>query len=165
MPAAPHYTRWKGLSAGATAESVALHAGRPIIRPLVLPNKDTYSRSIERFTAHLKREFKQLAQARVSPSYLTQVAFSQGLQSIQRPALVPGMSAAIAGPAATSAHNLTAGFPGRPAASFSAAPTPAAFNSFVPSAGLATAAGSQSIPFGQAVASTSRPASMAHSSG
>lgn len=107
-----------------------------------------------------------MALARGSPHYFPQVSFPQGLQSVQRPAaLVPGMPAAIAGSLASSAHNLAAGLPGRPAASFSAAPTPAAFNSLVPSAGLATAAGSQSIPFGQAVASAARPASMAHNSG
>ena len=124
-------------------------------------------RSIERFTAKLKGKFKQLAQARASPSYFPPVTLSQGLQPVQRPVpFVPGVSAAIPGPAALSAH-LTAGLSGRPAASFSAAQT-AALNSFVPSAGLASAAGSHSKNFGQAVASqpaTARPASMAHSSG
>lgn len=121
-------------------------------------------RSIERFTANLKGKFKQLAQARASPSYFPPVTLSQGLQPVQRPIpLVPGLSAPIPGPA----HNLTAGLGGRPAASLSTAQT-AAFNSFIPSAGLASAAGSYSIPFGQAVASqpaAARPASMAYSSG
>ena len=138
------------------------------MRPLVLPNKDTYMRSLERFTANLKGKFKQLAQARASPSYFPPVTLSQALQPVPRPiSLVPGMSAAIPGPAASSAHILTAGLSGRPAASFSAAQT-AALNSFVSSAGLASAAGSHSIPLDQAVASqpaAARPASMARSSG
>lgn len=135
------------------------------MRPLILPNKDTYMRSIQRFTANLKGKFKQLAQARASPSYFPPLTLSQGLQPVQRSAsLVPGMSAPIAGPAASSAHNLTAG---RPAASFSAAQI-ATVNSFLPSVGLASAAGSHSISFGQAVASqpaAARPSSMAYSSG
>ena len=172
MPAAPHYTRWKGLSAGATAESVALHPGRPIMRPVVLPNRDTYARSIARFTAHLKGKFKQLAQARASPSFFPEsLAIPQGLPSVQRPASsVPGTSAAVPKPILPPIHNATAGPNGRPAVSFNAAQT-GAHNSFVSNAGLASAAGSvagHSVPFGQAVASqpaAARPASMAHSLG
>ena len=138
------------------------------MRPLVLPNKDTYMRSIERFTANLKGKFKQLAQARASPSYFPPVTLPQGVQPVKRPVpLVPGMSAAVPAPAASSAHNLTAGLSSRPAASFSATQT-AALHSFVPSAGLASAAGSHCVPLGQAVASqpaAARPASMVHSQG
>lgn len=172
VPAAPHYIRWKGLSAGATAESVALHPGRPIMRPVVLPNRDTYARSIARFTANLKGKFKQLAQARASPSYLSEsVAIPQPLPPVQRPApAVHGMSAAAPRPFLPPAHNLTGGLNGRPAASFNAAQT-AAHHSMVANVGLASAAGSaagHSIPFGQAVASQPaavRPTSMAHNLG
>ena len=168
MPAAPHYTRWKGLSAGATAESVALHPGRPIMRPIVLPNRDTYSRSIARFTANLKGKFKQMALARASPSYFPEsVAIPQGLPPVQRPApAVHGMSVAVPRPILPPAHNILAG--PRPA-SYKAQTGP--HNSIVSNVGLASAAGSavgHSIPFGQAVASqpaAARPTPMAHSLG
>ena len=68
IPQAQYYSRWKGLAAGATAESVALHAGRPIMRPVVLLGRDTYARSIARFTAGLKGKFKALAEARAAPA-------------------------------------------------------------------------------------------------
>ena len=165
VPAAPHYTRWKGLSAGATAESVALHPGRPLLRPVVMPNKDTYARSIARFTAKLKGQFKELVQARLSPTFFAEQALlSQGLQSAQPSApQLPGMAAAVPGPITSSAHHL-ASASGRPVSTLNEMHT-GGHGPLASSAGLPLAAGSRSIALGQpgGPKPAARPASMPYS--
>ena len=167
VPAAPHYTRWKGLSAGATAESVALHPGRPLLRPVVMPNKDTYARSIARFTSKLKGQFKQLVQARLSPAFFAEQALlSQGLQSAQPSAPSnPGMAAAVPGPVTSSAHHL-ASASGRPVSTLNAMQT-GGHSHLTSSAGLPFAAGSRGIALGQPAAPqpAARPASMPYNTG
>lgn len=65
-PSNQAYFRWKGLTAGASAEGVAFQPGRPILRAAVLLNRDTYAASIARFTRRLKGKFAQLANSRVA---------------------------------------------------------------------------------------------------
>ena len=153
------------------------------MRPMVLPNKDTYTRSIARFTSKLKGKFKELAQARASPPVFPEADTFQtpGLQPAlhrpamsapkgQLPAAFPGMQAAAA---AVPGMQLPAAIPGMQAAAAvpGAAPSSAhnllsgrhvagfgaahagTHSSFGPSAGLSSAGGPRSLAPGHSAAS------------
>lgn len=124
-PSAPYYARWKGLAAGASAESVALQPGRPILRPVVLLGRDSYVRSIARFTSGLKGRFKDLAKAKAAPCVFPEPAlYSQTSTPGQLPASsAPGMIASVSkvGPATPTAAAVSVGSQALPAGLFSTA--------------------------------------------
>ncbi len=126
-PSAQFYARWKGLAAGASAESVALQPGRPILRPLILLGKDSYARSIARFTSGLKGKFRELAKAKAAPCVFPEPAsHSQPSHPVQLPsASIPGMTPSVPGvPSATlTAAGASISNNARPALPFSSAPT------------------------------------------
>lgn len=107
-PSAPYYARWKGLAAGASAESVALQPGRPILRPVVLLGRDSYVRSIARFTSGLKGRFKDLAKAKAAPCVFPEPAMYSQTSSSGQLLVSSGPSMVASGPKVGSAIPVTA---------------------------------------------------------
>lgn len=93
------------------------------MRPIVLMAKDTYARSIARFTAGLKGRFKQLAEARAAAAVLPRPPqFAQSSQ--QQPTQLAPSAAPVAGvtsvpPTAVASSSSLA----RPSVPFSSAQT------------------------------------------
>lgn len=128
MPTSQNHSRWRGLSAGASAEGVAFQSGRPILRAAVLFGKDTYAASIARFTAGLKGSFKQLAKSKIASFTFPEVSsFGHsalpGQPSVQQP-VTPLAGNVASLPYSAPAHSLPPSLsglgPGRPAALSSA---------------------------------------------
>ncbi|KAL0039070.1 hypothetical protein WJX77_007012 [Trebouxia sp. C0004] len=96
-PSAQFYARWKGLAAGASAESVALQPGRAILRPLILLGRDSYARSIARFTSGLKGKFREMAKAKAAPCVFPDPAsHPQPSHPVQLPSSsIPGMTPSL----------------------------------------------------------------------
>jgi len=127
-PSAQFYARWKGLAAGASAESVALQPGRPILRPLILLGRDSYARSIARFTSGLKGKFRELAKAKAAPCVFPELSAShpQPSHPVQLPSpSIPGMTLSVPGVASAIpiAASASISNKARPALPFSSAPT------------------------------------------
>ncbi len=126
-PSAQFYARWKGLAAGASAESVALQPGRPILRPLILLGRDSYARSIARFTSGLKGKFKELAKAKAAPCIFPEPgSHLQPSHPVQLPSSsIPGMTPSAPGVASAvpTAAGASISNNARPALPFSPAPT------------------------------------------
>lgn len=150
-PSAQFYAHWKGLAAGASAESVALQPGRPILRPLILLGRDSYARSIARFTSGLKGKFKELAKTKAAPCVFPEPASHPQLSHpVQLPSSsiprmtpsVPGVASAVPTAAGASVSNNA-----RSALPISSAPTgmhgslaagPSAYAGHVQSTGAAS---------------------------